>query len=314
MSKNIVDSAIEVDLDLGFIPSRRQLDHNGGYVNHWNTQGFVEYVRSRSNKILIQRDHAGPAQGRQEDDGYVSLKQDCKCLDLIHIDPWKKYPKYQEGLKRTIDMIEFCFKENPQIEFEVGTEEAIREFNPQGINSLINDLQDKLKEEIFAQIKYVVVQSGTALHANSNTGVYSPDRMAAMIYIVKSWGLLSKEHNADYIPTKLVKEKMSLGLDSINIAPELGLLETETYISNIGDDKKTLEEFWEICYHSNRWKKWVNNNFDPFKQKLDLIKICGHYVLSDPRFIKIKSQFMGIEDQIKNNIKNKVHELFDALQ
>ena len=35
MSKNVVDSIIEFGGELGFIPSRRQVDYNGGYVNNW---------------------------------------------------------------------------------------------------------------------------------------------------------------------------------------------------------------------------------------------------------------------------------------
>ena len=124
-----------------------------------------------------------------------------------------------------------------------------------------------------------------------------------MIKITKSWNLLSKEHNGDYIPVDLIKEKMNLGLDSINIAPEFGLIETLSYI-NEGID---IDKFWEICYNSKRWEKWVNSNFNPFLQKEELIKICGHYVLSNPEFLKIKP---NINSQIKINIKEKLHELY----
>ena len=63
MSKNIVDSVIEMNSEkLGLLPSRRQIDYNGGYVNNWNTKSFTNYVRTKSN-IIIQRDHSGPLQG-----------------------------------------------------------------------------------------------------------------------------------------------------------------------------------------------------------------------------------------------------------
>jgi len=82
------------------------------------------------------------------------------------------------------------------------------------------------------------------------------------------------------------------------------VLETLTYINN-GID---IEKFWEICYHSKRWEKWVSTDFDPFTQKLDLIKICGHYVLSNTEFLEIKP---NINDKIKTNIKEKLYELFE---
>ena len=125
----------------------------------------------------------------------------------------------------------------------------------------------------------------------------------SMVKIAKSWNLLSKEHNGDYIPVDLIKEKMSLGLDAINIAPEFGLIETFSYINNDID----IEKFWNICYNSRRWEKWVDTDFNPYTQKLDLIKICGHYVLSDPKFLDIKP---NIDSIIKNNIKQKLYKLY----
>ena len=65
MSRNVVDSVLELsveeDIDLGFIPSRRQVAINGGYVNNWSTKNFSNYVNSR---VIIQRDHGGPDQGQ----------------------------------------------------------------------------------------------------------------------------------------------------------------------------------------------------------------------------------------------------------
>jgi len=304
MSKNVVDSIIEFTQEtgnlIGLIPSRRQVEWNGGYVNNWTTQDFSNY----SSKVILKRDHAGPGQGYKDDNGYASLFYDCRYLDLIHIDPWKKYPRYSEGLKWTLDMIKFCYQENPNIGFEVGTEEAIRRFDPKELNQLIIDLHQNLPEEIFIQIKYLVIQSGTSLKGNINTGEYDRERLLAMIKVAKSWNLLSKEHNGDYIPVNLIKEKMEIGLDSINIAPEFGLIETQTYIDN-GID---IDKFWKVCYDSKRWEKWVGPEFDPFTQKEELVKICGHYVLSNPKFLEIKP---NIDNKIKTNIKNKLKELHE---
>lgn len=303
MSKNIVNAIIEfcneTKHNIGLIPSRRQIEWNGGYVNNWTTEEFSKHAIS----LILKRDHSGPGQGYTDDDGFTSLKEDCKYFNLIHIDPWKKYPKYKDGLRWTIKMIKFCYNLNPNIEFEVGTEEAIRKFEPGELDMLLNDLHTTLEEKIFAQIKYLVIQSGTSLKGNLNTGEYNKNRLLNMVKIAKSWNLLSKEHNGDYIPVDLIKEKMSLGLNSINIAPEFGLIETQTYIDNNID----LDKFWEICYNSKRWEKWTNTDFDPFTQKEDLIKICGHYVLSNPEFLKIKP---NIDTQIKTNIKKKLYELY----
>ena len=77
MSKNVVDSVIKHSHKhlIGFIPSRRQIDFSGGYVNHWNTATFIKYVRSKKSKAIICRDHGGELQGAEKDDVLAFLRQ-----------------------------------------------------------------------------------------------------------------------------------------------------------------------------------------------------------------------------------------------
>jgi fructose/tagatose bisphosphate aldolase len=310
MSKNVVDAIVEFCKETGntiaFIPSRRQVEWDGGYVNNWTTEEFSNYVTT----LPIQRDHGGPGQGNNDDDGFESLAYDAKYFDLIHIDPWKKYSRYSDGLEKTIEMIKFAHDINPKLIFEVGTEQAIRPFEAEELDQLVIDLQVALPKEVYKQIKYLVIQSGTSLKGTNQTGEYNSDRLKQMIKVAKRHNLLSKEHNGDYIPVETIKEKFDLGLDAINIAPEFGLIETLTYLSEIKDEK-TFDKFWQICYDSKRWVKWVNPGFDPYINKEQLIKICGHYVLTNPEFIsEIKSQFPNIDVKIKSNITRKLKQLY----
>jgi hypothetical protein len=310
MSKNVVDAIVEFCKETGniiaFIPSRRQVEWDGGYVNNWTTEEFSNYVMT----LPIQRDHGGPGQGNNDDDGFESLAYDAKYLDLIHIDPWKKYPRYSDGLEKTIEMIKFAYDINPKLIFEVGTEEAIRPFEAEELDQLVIDLWAALPKEVYSKIKYLVIQSGTSLKGTNQTGEYNSDRLKQMIKVAKRHNLLSKEHNGDYIPVETIKEKFDLGLDAVNIAPEFGLIETLTYLGEIKDEK-TFDKFWQICYDSKRWVKWVNPGFDPYVNKEQLIKICGHYVLTNPEFIsEIKSQFPSIDVKIKNNITRKLNQLY----
>jgi hypothetical protein len=310
MTKNVVDAIVEfcdkTGNKIAFIPSRRQVEWNGGYVNNWTTEEFSKYVTT----LPIQRDHGGPGQGNNDDDGFQSLAYDAKHFQLIHIDPWKKYPKFSDGLEKTIEMIKFAYKINPAIVFEVGTEEAIRPFDPEELDLLVASLRSALPEEVYWQIKYLVIQSGTSLKGIDQTGNYDSTRLKEMIEVAKSYDMLSKEHNGDYIPVEVIKEKFSLGLDAINIAPEFGLIETLTYLEEIKDEK-LFERFWQICYDSKKWVKWVSPSFDPYYSREQLVKICGHYVLSYPNFINdIKSQFPGIDEKVKQNITKKLNELY----
>ena len=310
MSKNIVDAIVEFCANTGntiaFIPSRRQVEWDGGYVNNWTTEEFSKYVTT----LPLQRDHSGPGQGNNDDDGLESLAHDAKYFQLIHIDPWKKYPGYVDGLEQTIKMIKFALEINPQLIFEVGTEEAIRPFEADELNQLVIDLWAALPKETYKQIKYLVIQSGTSLKGTDQTGNYDAERLKEMVKVAQRHDLISKEHNGDYIPVETIKEKFDLGLDCINIAPEFGLIETQTYLDEI-KNSSLLDRFWQICYNSKKWVKWVNPGFDPYYNKEQLVKISGHYVLSYPEFISdIKSQFPGIDKKVKANVTKKLKQLY----
>jgi hypothetical protein len=311
MSKNIVDAIVEFSATtgniIGLIPSRRQIEWDGGYVNNWTTEEFSKYVTT----LPIERDHSGPGQGYTDDDGFVSLTNDAKYLQLIHIDPWKKYSSFDEGLKWTIDMIEHCDKINPNLKYEIGTEEAIRYFDVDELEQLILRIKEKLNPSIFDKIKYLVIQSGTSLKGNIQTGKYDKTRLLDMVNLAKKYNFLSKEHNGDYIPVNVIKEKFNLGLDTINIAPEFGLIETQTYLDEIKDEN-LFDKFWKICYDSNRWVKWVNDSFNPYINKEELIKICGHYVLSNETFLsEIKINFPNIDKKIKINVIKKLNQFYE---
>jgi hypothetical protein len=208
-------------------------------------------------------------------------------------------------------MISFCHSLNSQIKFEVGTEQSIREFTPSELDKMLHMLKKKLTSQQFEKIVFCVIQSGTALERNINTGVYDASRLRDMISVVKTHGLASKEHNGDYLSPALIQEKFNLGLDTINIAPEFGQIETKIYLDKICSHRiDLLEEYWSICYRSKRWEKWVTADFKPVEQKEELINICGHYVLSTEEFMKnIKQHLPDIDKEIKQAVHRKLESL-----
>ena len=70
------------------------------------------------------------------------------------------------------------------------------------------------------------------------------------------------------------------------------------------NDQKEI--FFDICYKSNAWKKWVNN-FNPLTNKNELMKICGHYQFSNKRF---KDMNINIDHIIKEKIYDKLSNLY----
>ena len=306
MSKNVVDTILELESNqIGFIPSRRQVDYSGGYVNNWTTKQFSEYVNGR---VVIERDHGGIGQGYEYDDGLESYKHDSENFSIIHVDPWKVYQDFQKGVEEVVSCIKYIYWKNPMIKFEVGTEESIRRFEVSELEKLLQSLEYKLPSNIFKNIEYVVVQSGVGLDLGKqqNTGAFNPKRLEDMVEVCKKFGKKSKEHNGDYLSSKEYKDRFDLGLDSINIAPEFGQLETLVYLDK--GDTTFIDKWYKICYDSKRWEKWVSKDFIPEDNKEELIKICGHYVLSDKEFNSIKPD---IDDEIKKTINNKLLELLN---
>lgn len=318
MSKNIVDSIIDFSernsVKIGLIPSRRQVENTGGYVNGWKTDEFCKYVRSRSKNIVLVRDHAGPSQGQVDDDGIDSFKSDCEIFDCIHVDVWKKHQDYEDGLKKTIEFIELGYSINPDLTYEVGTEEAIRKFTDVELGKLLNDLRENLTADLFSRIKYAVVQSGTGLLMNTNIGKYDGNRLSEMVSVVEKFGLISKEHNGDYISNEVIESKFQKGLDCINIAPEFGQIETKVILDKIlaSGREDLFDLFFSVCLDSKKWTKWVSPDFIPESNKLELINICGHYVFSTHELEAIKNNFPGIDEEIKSAITDKLFSLLSV--
>lgn len=306
MSENVVNSVIKFSKNnkVGFIPSRRQIDYSGGYVNNWNTKQFCEYVRRHNPEIFLCRDHGGENQGQIIDDGMKSFSVDCQYLDLIHIDCFKICENIQQAAKKTKTIIQKLWNINPNVFYEVGTEEAIFKYEPEDLKIFLGYLEKTLTKEQFNRIKYAVVQSGTGLNlpTRTNVGYFNRNRLLKFIDVVKTFNLLSKEHNGDYLIDSFdVKTRFELGLDAINIAPEFGQVESEYYLNVCKQDKTLFDKLYKICYNSGKWKKWIIDVKTLSKEQL--IMTCCHYILSDKEFLeKIKIHFSDADIKIQNKI------------
>lgn len=319
MSKNIVDAIIDFSLkhpwqNVVFIPSRRQVDFTGGYVNDWTTETFVKYVKQRNPLILIERDHGGPGQGLNDDDGYESLAEDAKYMDIIHIDPWKKYSGLEEGIDWTVKMIEFCVERNSKLEFEIGTEEAIRKFTTSELEHIITSVKSKLSEEIFKKIKYVVIQCGTSLSEMKNTGMFDKERLIEMVTLTNKYGLLAKEHNGDWVSKEMVKIKKECDLKYINIAPELAGIESSVILEEIKNSKEDYDRIYSLCYNSGKWKKWIAPGFNHELNKDLLILMTLHYLYSSEDFLTVKKKYNDIDQKIHTILYSKLLSFYNVYE
>ena len=302
MSKNIVDAVLELnDSRFGLLPTRRQIDFNSGYVNEWNTKSFYEYVKSINPNIILERDHSGPLQGSVEDFGYETYTHDVNYFDIIHIDIWKYTTNVLKGVKETVDALKYMHYLNPNIKFEILTEEAIKPFSENDWISITEYLLNNLTKNEFDSIVYIVIQSGVGLDLinRKNTGIFDLEKLKKQSFVVKSFGKKTKEHNGDYLSIDEIRIRFENGLDSLNIGPEIAQIETLTYLEHMKE--KEINEFYKICLDSKKWERWVPDNFD-FNDKKKLIQICGHYCFSMYDLPKI-------DNIVKENIKNKLNSL-----
>jgi hypothetical protein len=322
MSKNIVDAVIEYanenDVILGLIPSRRQVDYNSGYANEWTTQTLALYVKRRTSKVIIERDHGGQFQGVEGSNYHDSYAKDTRHFQGIHIDPFKTIDLYRDAHDiiemaaiQTSKDIMYC--ENVKwlnVWYEVGTEEAIYRMDDADLWTFLHILLKNLPTDVFEKIEYAVVQSGTRLLGNINVGSFDKKRLEAMVGVTNEFGLMSKIHNGDYMPLGDIKNHYEI-VDAINIAPEFGYLETLIYLDYIPINQ--FDKFYQLCYDSGHWEKWVDDKFDPQYNKLELVKICGHYVFSTNTFQGIKKKLNSDIDKIvKKHIKTKIGNIINV--
>lgn len=304
MSKNILDVIIDINSEMiGIIPTRRQIDYNGGYVNSWNTKDFYEYVRDKSNSnIIIERDHSGANQGTIEDDGYIAHSIDQKYFDIIHIDPWKKFTNIDDGISETISNIRYIYRLNPNVKFEVGTEYSMRPITSNELRYMLNSLKENLTENEFNNIEYVVIQSKSKidLYNKKNLDVFNKKNYKKMIDIVKKFNFMTKEHNGDFLTNEEIKHRFDLGLSSINIGPEIAQIETNIYLDHMNEEE--IDNFYDVCLTSGKWKRWYDGDVN-LLDKRKLIEICGHYhynsiILPDVNEI--------VKEKIKNHLISRL--------
>lgn len=354
MSINCVDASIELandfNLPLFMIASRRQIDSEefgGGYVNNWTTEEFSSYVHSKDkkNKIIISRDHGGPWQNIKEIDENMNIKEAMESakrsfredikngFKVIHIDPSidiEKKCKLNDILERIYELYYFCWEVSQRlgkkIVFEIGTEEQSGGNNTQEeLEYILNSLKRFSKKNKLPFPTFVVIQTGTQVKEMRNVGSFdSPvrivDQLASeiqipkMIEICNKYGIMMKEHNADYLSDDALRWHPRLGIHASNVAPEFGVMETITLVKILEENNLSLlcENFLSISYESYKWKKWLTKN-STINDKQKAI-LAGHYIFSTQEFKELKKNIsqelakknINLDFQLKEAVKSSI--------
>jgi hypothetical protein len=294
LSSQIIEAAFlfsqENKKSIMLIASKNQVDYSRGYVNNWTTKEYVNYLRGLKKKypssnIIICRDHCGPGFNGKYDleDTYKTIKEDIECgFDLIHIDFSKYWGTKHEKLEESKKAIEYCLKLNPNIKLEIGTDENLgKELNQE-------ELQ-RIREEIaffknFCKPEFYVVQTGSLIKEINQRGKFNKNFVENVVPILKSANLRLKEHNADYLNQEEIIER-SLLVGAMNIAPQLGVVQTSWTLKKCLQYGIPYEDFFNEVIRERRWEKWLDKNSE--NDKMLCFLIGGHYHFNSPEYQKI---------------------------
>jgi hypothetical protein len=319
VSRNIVDAVIFASnrdfLPIGLIPSRRQFDYDGGYVNSWNTSKLASYIRNKTDNVFICRDHGGPDQGKFSDNGRKSLSVDGRYFDLIHLDPFKKYPNIKEAAEYTHNTIRTLISKYPYLCFEVGTEEAIFPYTPEQLTDFLNILKYRLKPDQFQAIAFCVIQSGTGLDIlnGRNTGTLSEQKLLDFVDVCDRFDVLPKEHNGDFLSPFEIEFRFKNGLQGLNIAPELGRVESQIIWDSLVNNEayEYMDLFFNLCVRFAPWQKWLGEDFNTKTVDKELFSVAfGHYIYREPLFQDFKNRFVD-DSRVTNLLRLHILNLYD---
>ncbi|KKW39010.1 MAG: hypothetical protein UY85_C0017G0012 [Candidatus Peribacteria bacterium GW2011_GWB1_54_5] len=249
---------------LMLIASKNQVDYVGGYVNGWTTKEYMQFIDEMRqlypfSEIKICRDHCGPGFNGKYDllDVYKTIEEDIKMgFDLMHIDFCKHKGSNAEKLIEAKKAVLHCLKLKPNIELEIGTDEN------RGTNYSLPNIKEWEREidffQEFCKPTYYVVQTGSLVMEIGQAGNFNKPFTTKVSKILKSKGLKLKEHNADYLTREELREREKL-IDAMNIAPQLGVVQTKTVLNRCLMYGIRFDDFIEEAYRGGKWQKWMQN-------------------------------------------------------
>jgi len=309
MSLEITDILCRYTLDnnypLMLIASRNQVDFDTGYV--CTTAELAKQVAPyRNANLLVCRDHCGP--GFSDLDQGLSLEmQIVRCkntiqadiaagFDLIHIDVSRVAG---DALAVGAELIDFALSIKPDIMLEFGSEDN----TGVDVNSSIGRVAAQLEflQKYRNNVKFFVSQTGS-LTKDQQLGLFDVERNQALSAEIHAAGFLFKEHNADYFTEADINQRIAAGVDSLNIAPQLGKIQTDL-LEQFAPEGHLWQRFSDVVYAANRWQRWTNGSTDR-----DLaVSVSGHYCFNTPEYRAIIAAIDATE--FRRQLEQRITEL-----
>ena len=309
MSKEITEILAKHTKDnyypLMIIASRNQVDYVTGYV--CTTSELAEQVKQYKNpNLLLCRDHCGPYfsdldRGLTIEDAIDRCKKTIAAdiasgFDLIHIDVSRIKNNQLHYAK---ELIEYALSLNPDIKLEFGSEDNT------GIDitsSLARiDIQLGFLNPYKKNVVFFVTQTGS-LTKDGQAGSFDIERNRAIGEQIRAAGFMFKEHNADYFTAEDIQQRIDAGVDSLNIAPQLGVIQTTLLKEFAPAD--LWATFADLVYNQDYWKRWVPEGVT---DKDVAVNVSGHYLFNSQTY---KDIIASIDyEQFKLQLTAKIEEL-----
>lgn len=311
MSKELIEilakHTTKNNYPLMIIASRNQVDYDTGYV--CTTAELADQVKQYKNSnLLLCRDHCGPY--FSDLDRSLSIEDAIdRCMktiaadiaagfDLIHID----VSRIKENqFDYATQLIEYALSLNPDIMLEFGSEDN----TGIDINSSLARIDTQLEflNPYKQNVKFFVTQTGS-LTKDGQVGSFDVERNRVIGQQIRAKGFLFKEHNADYFTAEDIQQRIDAGVDSLNIAPQLGKVQTDLLKEFAPQD--LWARFADFVYGLNFWQRWVA----PGVTDKDIaVSVSGHYCFNSEEYRDIIASIDY--DKFKSNLEIKITTLLD---
>lgn len=313
VSPSVVDAGARIARTHAFnfviMASRRQVESKslgGGYSHNWSTREWVDRVQTRARcAVRLARDHGGPWLGFRVatnlatavDEAKESIKDDIRCgLAAVHIDVGEVARRADLRVARLVmeDLLRYTVltaaDERRAVEIEVSFQcHSADRCAPSVVERDLDWITTTCSQSQLPMPRYLVLQTGSFVSANRNSWSEEPEpegyaAIAESIALIRSCGMLPKEHNADFLSVDSLRLRHKLGIGAINIAPQLAVAETDFLVGLCNEYglSQLLDELASGVEQSQRWRKWFPPDATP--TSLEKVRAAAHYSFSTQWF------------------------------
>jgi hypothetical protein len=225
-------------------------------------------------------------------------------FDLIHVDVSRSD---RDQLKIAESLLNYILKKNADIHIEFGSEE--------NLGSNIKESHNKVDEhlaflnEYKENLKFYTTQTGS-LVKHKQVGIFDLENNKKLAEKIHINGFLFKEHNADYLNKSELQLRKEVGIDALNIAPQLGQIQTNILRHLVIEDMDIAGQWYlfaNMVYNKEMWKRWLPSDID---DKILAVSVSGHYFFKTDEYKRLLDLINY--DQYRNLIQKEIFKLIDS--